>query len=112
MISTILTDICFRHDFRLIIYLNIKQNGIIKLIFITVQRVSPLTRDNLREHRVPELYLDELLLGELDLVPELGAGADQLLLGGEEGTEGGQLGLAQVPQQTGLDLAAVGSSLH
>ena len=58
-----------------------------------------------------ELYLDELLLGELDLVPELGAGADQLLLGGEERAEGGQLGLAQVPQQTGLDLAAVGSSL-
>ena len=60
---------------------------------------------------MPELYLDELLLGELDLVPELGAGADQLLLGGEERAEGGQLGLAQVPQQTGLDLAAVGSSL-
>ena len=60
---------------------------------------------------MPELYLDELLLGELDLVPELGAGADQLLLGGQEGAEGGQLGLAQVPQQTGLDLAAVGSSL-
>ena len=36
-----------------------------------------------------ELYLDELLLGELDLVPELGAGADQLLLGGEERAEGG-----------------------
>ena len=57
-----------------------------------------------RVDRVSQLHLYDLLVAQPDLVPELGAGGDQLLLLGEEGPELEELRLPRVPQQTRLDL--------
>ena len=51
-----------------------------------------------------QLDLYDLLVAQPDLVPELGAGGDQLLLLGEERPELEELRLSRVLQQTRLDL--------
>ena len=57
-----------------------------------------------RVHGVSQLDLYDLLVAQPDLVPELGAGGDQLLLLGEERPELEELRLSRVLQQTRLDL--------
>ena len=57
-----------------------------------------------RVHGVSQLDLYDLLVTQPDLVPELGAGGDQLLLLGEERPELEELRLSRVLQQTRLDL--------
>ena len=54
--------------------------------------------------RVSELHLYDLLVAQPDLVPELGAGRDQLLLLGEERPEVEELSLPRAPQQARLNL--------